>query len=340
MRLPRPPCLKQLLSSRLPRVAPQTHIPRRIVTTSTTSRAPIDVPKLIVAPGSPNHNSLSSFLEYADRKKLDIKSTVYVGTHYEYTASESLRRIGFSLFRTGGKYDRGIDLIGHWALPMLREPMPVVVQCKSLCSAGNPSHIRELEGALQGVPPGWVNKDVLGVLIMTQNATAGMLDRLGASQSPLGYIKVSRAGTIETCWFNAAAQARGLEGVGVTVRYTPLVTMNKEEIEQDEDLPKYVNGKRKRKKRVPEKFIVAGTKKDIQLTWLGTPIFPEIETLDPETIRLMDVISHDTRELQRKRKDTTGLGRPPGAKNKPKSATSIAKKTTKIPKTTTTVVKK
>ncbi|KAF2684214.1 hypothetical protein K458DRAFT_283299, partial [Lentithecium fluviatile CBS 122367] len=315
----------------LPLASPHL-IPRRIVTTSTSSPAPIDVPKLIVAPGSPHHNSLTSFLEYASRQKMDRRSTVYVGTHYEYIVSESLLRLGFSLFRTGGRADRGIDLLGHWVLPTLREPLPVVVQCKSLDSVCNPAHIRELEGSFQGTPAKWRNKDVLGLLVTTQNASRGVLESLGSSRWPLGFIKISRRGTIEQCLWNAAAQARGLEGVGVTVRYTPLVLLaGAEEGLEEEDLPPIINGKRKRRKRVPEKFRIAGAKKDIQLTWMGSPIFPEREGLDQETIKLMDIISHDSREPTKKT-STTATAPKALARTKAKSSAQTKAKTTAKPK--------
>jgi hypothetical protein len=263
---------------------------------------------------------------------MDKRSTVYVGTHYEYVVSQSLLRLGFSLFRTGGRADRGIDLLGHWVLPTLREPLPVVVQCKSVDSQTrcNPAHIRELEGSFQGTPVGWRNKDVLGLLVTTQNATKGVLERLGLSKLPLGFVKVSRRGTIEQCLWNEAAQARGLEGVGVTVRYTPLVLLNgKDDLEdEEENLPEIINGKRRRKKRIPEKFRIAGAKKDIQLTWMGSPIFPEREGLDEETIKLLDVLTHDSRELPRKLRTPGVMGRPLGSKNKPKVAATKTKTST------------
>jgi hypothetical protein len=41
------------------------------------------------------------------------------------------------------------------------------------------------------------------------------------------------------------------------------------------------------KKNKRTKFANAGTQKDIQLTWMGSPIFPERHTLDPETLSLI-----------------------------------------------------
>lgn len=343
MRLSLPQCTKQALPALLPRIPRTSLIPRRIVTTSAASCAPIDVPKIIVAPGSVHHNSLSSFLEYAARKNLDPLSSVYVGTHYEYTVSESLLRLGFSLFRTGGKSDRGIDLLGHWVLPTLREPLPVVVQCKSGTVRCRPTTIRELEGSFEGAPLSWRNKDVLGLLVTMSNASKGVLEHLGVSKRPLGFMKISRRGTIEQCLWNKVAAERGLEGVGVTVRYTPLVLLKKAgELDDDEeDLPEIINGSRRRKKRVPEKFRIAGARQDIQLTWMGSPIFPEREGLAEETMRLRDVLAHDAAEFPRtlnadgtkkaktkKAKTVTVVpkrrGRPPGSRNKPNTAAKAA----------------
>ncbi|KJZ77923.1 hypothetical protein HIM_02560 [Hirsutella minnesotensis 3608] len=57
-----------------------------------------------------HHSDLPSFLAYTKRTGLDEKSTIYVGTHYEYTVAAALARHGFSLRRIGGASDRGTDL--------------------------------------------------------------------------------------------------------------------------------------------------------------------------------------------------------------------------------------
>ncbi|KAF2245757.1 hypothetical protein BU26DRAFT_490097 [Trematosphaeria pertusa] len=276
----RPSCIQQTL--------PTLRLPRRIVTTSATNAAPIDLPKLIVSPGSIHHNSLPSFLEYATRANLAPSRTVYVGTHYEYVSALSLRRLGFSLLRTGRKHDAGIDLIGHWILPPLREPLPVIVQCKARKISCNPSHIRELEGSFQGIPAEWRKKDVLGLLATTQNASRGVLQALGMSRWPLGFMKISRSGTIKQFIWNRAASERGLEGVGVTLRHTPrALLLGVTEQDEEED---GCTRRGKSKEKVAEQFQSAGTMKDIQLTWMGSPIFPDREGLDEETVKLMGVI--------------------------------------------------
>ncbi|KAH9871077.1 hypothetical protein J1614_006651 [Plenodomus biglobosus] len=283
----RPPCLRKswlILGHPIP--APRIYIPRRIATTSTSNSAPVDLPKIIFPPGSAHHNSLPTFLAYAKRVNLTPEKTVYVGTHYEYITALALLRLGFSLLRIGRANDAGIDLIGHWVLAPLREPLPVIVQCKSRRMPLNPMHVRELEGSFQGTPADWKKKDVLGLLVTTHKATKGMLEALGQSRWPMGFVLVSREGLVQQFVWNRAASEKGLEGVGVTVRHTPRALLDPVDIVQEtatEDAPK------KTKKR-DEKFKNTGTQKDIQLTWMGSPIFPDRHHLDPETVNLMRYI--------------------------------------------------
>lgn len=280
----RPPWTKQTFLLRWHPRAPQS-IPRRIATTSATNPAPTDFPKLVISPGSASHNSLPTFLEYAKRTKLAPETPYYVGTHYEYTSGLSLMRLGFSLLRVGRKSDAGIDLIGHWALGALREPMRVIIQCKARDASVTPSNVRELEGSFQGIPPNWKNQDVLALLVTTKRATKGVLATIGQSGWPMGFVMVSRAGTIQQFVWNRAASARGLEGVGVTIRHTPRVLLpsSKEVDQEDGEVAKPV-------KKSRAKFKDAGTKKDIQLTWMGSPVFPDRKLLDQDTLKLMHVI--------------------------------------------------
>jgi hypothetical protein len=282
---PRPPWLRKTsLLGWLPRATPH-RVPRRIATTSARNAAPVDLPKLIIAPGSKQHNSLPSFIEYAKRVNLAPEKTVYIGTHYEYTSALALMRLGFSLLRSGRTHDAGIDLIGHWVLGPLREPLPVFMQCKSRKISANPQHIRELEGSFQGTPPDWKKKDVLGLLITTKKATRGVLEALGQSRLPMGFVLISREGTIQQFVWNRAASERGLEGVGVTIRHTPRALLaGREEEEVEEEVEE---GATKQSKKRIAKYRITGTRKDIQLTWMGSPIFPDRECLDPETVELM-----------------------------------------------------
>jgi hypothetical protein len=280
--LVRPPWPTQTQLLRWHLRAPQS-TPRRIATTSATNAAPVDIPKLTMKSGSIYHNSLSSFLEYAKRKNLPANTTTYVGTHYEYTTALALLRLGFSLLRVGRKYDDGIDLIGHWVLAPLREPLRVIIQCKARSISVSPCHIRELEGSFLGQPPGWYNKDVLGLLVTPEKATKGTLKAIAASRWPLGFVMVSRDGIVQQFVWNRAAAERGLEGVGVVLRHTPRALFPDA---KESDKPPTVSKK-------VAKFKNTGTMKDIVLTWMGSPIFPDRETLDDKTLDLMRTIESD-----------------------------------------------
>ncbi|KAF2849742.1 hypothetical protein T440DRAFT_124983 [Plenodomus tracheiphilus IPT5] len=284
----RPPCLRKtwlLLGHPLP--APRVYVPRRIATTSASNPAPVDLPKLIISPGSAHHNSLPTFLDYAKRVNLTSEKTTYIGTHYEYITAIALMRLGFSLLRIGRTHDAGIDLIGHWVLAPLQEPLPVIVQCKARKIPLNPMNIRELEGSFQGTPADWKKKDVLGLLVTTLKASRGTLKALGQSRLPMGFVLVSREGLVEQFVWNRAAAERGLEGVGVTVRHTPRALLNLVDVVEN---TKNSEAPKEKTKKRDEKFKNTGTHKDIQLTWMGSPIFPDRQVLDPETVNLMRYI--------------------------------------------------
>lgn len=185
-------------------------LPRRSITTSTTIAKGSQLPKLIITPGSAHHNSLPTFLEYAKRVNLSPTKTVYVGTHYEYIVALSLLRLGFSLLRTGRSADQGIDLIGHWTLPPVPAPLPVIVQCKFRSAPLSPQHVRELEGAFQGIPAEWRRKDVFALLVTTKKATKGVMDALSQSRWPMAFLKISRTGVVEQFLWNHNASERGL----------------------------------------------------------------------------------------------------------------------------------
>jgi len=118
------------------------------------------------------------------------RSTVEVGNTYEHLCLHTLRILGFHLHHTGGRSDRGIDLLGHWVPPSSHsnspstthgrsngweaKPLPVIVQCKALAATPTPSIIRELAGAIVGAPEGWRGDDTIGVLCARREATAGV----------------------------------------------------------------------------------------------------------------------------------------------------------------------
>lgn len=181
---------------------------------------------------SPHHNSLPTFLAYAARANLDPHSTVYVGTHFEYTAVNTLSRYGLALRRVGGSSDGGIDLLGVWALPVpvpsagggvgggagSTPPLRVLGQCKAVQRPG-PHLVRELEGAFASAPAGWRGSGVVGLLVAEKHATKGIREALARSRWPMAFVACSRAGVVEQFLWNRRAEEEGLEGFGVGMRY-------------------------------------------------------------------------------------------------------------------------
>jgi hypothetical protein len=176
-----------------------------------------------------NHHDLETYLAYASRSGLDSKSTVYVGTHYEYTVQEVLKRLGFSLQQTGGASDYGIDLLGEWKLPAVPLNLRVLVQCKALAKKSGPNFVRELEGAFAGAPSGWQGSGVIGLLVSQKPATKGMREALARSRWPMGAITCTGEGRLVQMLWNNRANEEGLTGVGVGIRYKG-GNLNEEEI--------------------------------------------------------------------------------------------------------------
>lgn len=171
-------------------------------------------------PPTNNHHDLPSFLAYADRSGLDQKSTLYVGTHYEYTVAQVLSQYGFYLKRVGGHSDYGIDLLGTWTVPSSKEPLRVLAQCKAIARKSTPNLVRELEGAFVGAPVGWKGHGVLGVFVTEKAATKGVRDSLARSRWPMCFISCTRAGHVQQMLWNRRAEEEGLEGLGVGMRHT------------------------------------------------------------------------------------------------------------------------
>ncbi|KAI7214835.1 hypothetical protein KC333_g5796 [Hortaea werneckii] len=191
-----------------------------------------EVPPRLLPPTSQKHHDLASFLEYAERTSLNPTSTVYRGTHFEYTAAQALGDYAFKLRRTGRSNDLGIDLVGHWHLPASStttagsdqpdagaagHAMPVLVQCKA--SKLTPSMVRELEGAYIGAPAGWRGDGVLAVLVSTVPATKGVSAAVQRSQWPLAVMQIGRDGILRQFLWNSKAAEAGLTGLGVTTKY-------------------------------------------------------------------------------------------------------------------------
>lgn len=170
-------------------------------------------------PTTTNHHDLSSFLDYAERSGLDPKSTLYVGTHYEYLVAQILSKYGFYLRRIGGHSDYGTDLLGTWTVPSSKQPLKVLVQCKAIARKSAPNLIRELEGAFVGAPVGWRGPGVLGIFVTENPATKGVRDSLGRSRWPMGFISCTRDGRVQQMLWNRRAEEEGLEGMGVGMRY-------------------------------------------------------------------------------------------------------------------------
>jgi hypothetical protein len=173
------------------------------------------------SPPSPHHHDLASFVAYARRSGLDVKSTVYVGTHYEYMVAATLGRYGFSLRRVGGASDRGTDLLGTWMPPTAERGLRVLVQCKAGAQRVGPSLVRELEGAFAGAPPGWRGgPGVLALLVSQSPATKGVREALGRSRLPMAFLCCSGEGVVRQMLWNRSAEEEGLLGFGVTTRHT------------------------------------------------------------------------------------------------------------------------
>lgn len=203
------------------RLYPSSSPPTRFFTSTTLT--PLHYPE---APSKDQHNDLASYITYAKRTGLDEGSKVFIGTHYEYSIAAALRPLGFQLRRIGGHSDKGIDLLGTWALPSMPDqpPMRVLIQCKAFSAAGTarigPQYIRELEGAHLGAPLGWRDTGVMGLLVTPRPATKGIRDALTHSRWPIGYVLCSREGMLEQILWNRRAEEEGLDGVGITTKYS------------------------------------------------------------------------------------------------------------------------
>lgn len=186
----------------------------------TRTRKPKSTPDdLAITHGSTRHTTLAQFLAHASASNLSKTSTVYRGTHYEYTVAASLSRLRFSLTRVGRTADLGIDLLGHWAVPSLPAPLRILVQCKA--EAPKPSMVRELEGAMVGAPARFRGQGTVAVLAAAKEATKGVRDAVGRSGIPMAFLNVGVEGKVRQFVWNQAAVAAGLDGVGVGLRYLP-----------------------------------------------------------------------------------------------------------------------
>ncbi|PLB40162.1 uncharacterized protein BDW47DRAFT_115991 [Aspergillus candidus] len=165
---------------------------------------------------TPNaHTNLSSFLTYTTRTALAPHSTTYIGTHYEYTVQQTLRASNFTLHRTGGRADAGIDLLGTWHVPGREHPVRTIVQCKALKTKLGPNLVRELEGTFASAPAGWRTGDEVGVLVSPREATRGVREALARSAFPLVWMLVGRDGVLRQALWNGRKKEGGA-AVGLT----------------------------------------------------------------------------------------------------------------------------
>jgi len=223
-----------------------------------TKKTPAIPPRLL-PPTDQKHHDLPSFLDHATRNNLNVESTVYRGTHFEYIVAAALHAMNFKLQRTGRSNDLGIDLVGHWSLPTERKKksyeVPVILQCKA--ARPTPSMIRELEGAYTGAPAGWRGEGVLALLANVHPSTKGVREAVQRSRWPLGVLQVTRDGEVKQFLWNAVAAQAGLEGLGVALRYASKRGGLLEASESDEQ--------------------EEGAASSIGLTWLGKPWLPSAE---------------------------------------------------------------
>ena len=143
-------------------------------------------------PVSSTHSNLPTLVP---EPCLKAPSSLHVGTSYEYLCARTLPLLGFtSLIRTGGRSDRGIDLLAHWTLPSGAQApsafdgkntfqsrkdisaqnrvIKALIQCKAHARKPSPDMIRELEGAVSGAEN--EKEGVVGVLCAKREATAGV----------------------------------------------------------------------------------------------------------------------------------------------------------------------
>ena len=196
-------------------------------------------------PPPTSHTSLATFLEYARRTELSPSSTVFIGTHYEYTCQAALTRLGFSLTRTGGRDDAGIDLLGTWKLPG-NQQLPCLVQCKALSRKApsrygiGPREVREIEGVFAGAPSGWRGERCVGVLCAGREATRGVREAVRRSRRGLIWVyveetvgkdhetEVGAPAKVRQLLWNEQVASMGAEGVNVDVKYVSPDSSEKE----------------------------------------------------------------------------------------------------------------
>ena len=161
-------------------------------------------------------------------------ATVHVGTTYERLCLRVLHRLGFSLTRTGGRSDKGIDLLGLWHPPVppsASSPLRVVVQCKAYAGQVYPALIRELEGAVAGGPVEWRSDNTIGVLCAPKGATSGIRDAVRMAEKGVIWVTIEEAagleedvrveGRVTQLLWNEKVSKMVRNGLGAGLKYVP-----------------------------------------------------------------------------------------------------------------------
>jgi hypothetical protein len=165
--------------------------------------------------------------------------------------------------------------------------------------------------------------------VTTKKATKGVMEALGKSRWPMAFLKISRTGVIEQFLWNQNASERGLEGVGVTLRHTPRKLLPDEENDTEEEADEAITESKKRSKQL-EKWKDTGTRKDILLTWMGEPIFPDRSELDDETLKLgQEIATEDVDPVREREPVKKTMRRTATTIQSSKSVKSTSKKATR-----------
>lgn len=184
---------------------------------STRKRGSVGATAYLLVQSTKSHHDLQSFVDFTKKHGLSTLTSVYKGTHFEYTVAEALKTFGFDLHRTGKSNDLGIDLLGTWRLPGQKEDLKVFVQCK--VTRPMPATVRELEGAYVGAPAGWQGGSTIALLVSSKPATKGVVTAVQRSKSPIGVLQIDGDGVPKQFLWNAVAGESGLAGLGVTAKY-------------------------------------------------------------------------------------------------------------------------
>lgn len=193
------------------------------------------------SPASSNHSAPPALIPEPFSTPL---STLHIGTSYEYLCARTLPLLGFtSLLRTGGRSDRGIDLLAHWTLPsssggqslssssssfdgenthhlqsqnevrgQKRGVIKALVQCKAHTRKPGPDMIRELEGAVSASEREGGRERVVGVLCAKREATAGVREAVRRCRRGIVWVMIEDSEKAFERRGGANEEGEGVEG--------------------------------------------------------------------------------------------------------------------------------